>query len=146
MVPPVGIIITVSVLVAAGIAAYQSPQVQEWLDQSRQKIAMVLHSLGDDINPRSRSPRPDDPSMREDGSELAELRRRQARAEILERGRIMEERRKRRKTTQAKPSPSTSFDAEGADDRRQNRSCDHVCFRATCWPTRIEEPPSRFCV
>ena len=111
MVPPAGIIITVSVLLAAGIAAYENPQVRQWIDQSRQKLAMALHALGDDVYPRSRSPRQDDPSMREDASELAEARRRQARAEILERGRIMEERRRRKKTADGDSTPSRSFDA-----------------------------------
>ena len=58
---------------------------------------MALHSLGDDISPRS--PRPSlqrDVSMHEDLSDDAEDRRRQARQEILQRGRVMEERRRRR--------------------------------------------------
>ena len=47
-----GLIIAASVLVAAGIALYESPQVRQWVDQSRRKIAVALHSLGDDIQPR----------------------------------------------------------------------------------------------
>jgi hypothetical protein len=47
-----GLIIAASVLVAAGIAIYESPQVRQWVDQSRRKIAVALHSLGDDIHPR----------------------------------------------------------------------------------------------
>jgi hypothetical protein len=98
MAPPLGIIIAVSVIAAAGVAAYESPQVQEWLRQSRQKIAMALHSLGDDIHPRSSSPR-SDASMHEDTSDEAEARRSQARADILERGRIMQERKRQRRST-----------------------------------------------
>src|SRR6202000_1737137 len=112
MSPPVGIIITVTVLVAASIAAYENPQVRAWLDRTRHKIAMGLHSLGDEIGPRPR-PRPrrtsTDISMHEEKGEMAEERRRQAIAEIMERGRIMEERRKRRRTseeTEAPPSPT----------------------------------------
>lgn len=104
-----GIIIAVSVIAAAGVAAYESPQVQEWLRQSRQKIAMALHSLGDDINPRSRSPRRSDASMHEDASDEAEARRRRARAEILERGRLMQER-KRQRGSADKQTQSGSFD------------------------------------
>ncbi|KAH9880433.1 hypothetical protein IAQ61_000724 [Plenodomus lingam] len=50
-----GIIIAASVIVAAGIAIYESPQVRQWVDQSRRKIAVALHSLGDDIQPRRSS-------------------------------------------------------------------------------------------
>lgn len=108
MVPPLGIIIAVSVIAAAGVAAYESPQVQEWLRQSRQKIAMALHSLGDDIHPRSTSPR-SDASMHEDTSDEAEARRRRARAEILERGRIMQESKRQRRSADKQISRG-SFD------------------------------------
>ncbi|KAF2732716.1 hypothetical protein EJ04DRAFT_303888 [Polyplosphaeria fusca] len=50
-----GLIIAASVLVAAGIAIYESPQVRQWVDQSRRKIAVALHSLGDEIQPRRSS-------------------------------------------------------------------------------------------
>ncbi|KAF2849743.1 hypothetical protein T440DRAFT_469146 [Plenodomus tracheiphilus IPT5] len=60
-----GIIIAASVLVAAGIAIYESPQVRQWVDQSRRKIAVALHSLGDDIQPRRPSESSDDFEERE---------------------------------------------------------------------------------
>lgn len=50
-----GLIIAASVIVAAGIAIYESPQVRQWVDQSRRKIAVALHSLGDEIQPQRRS-------------------------------------------------------------------------------------------
>lgn len=50
-----GLIIAASVLVAAGIAIYESPQVRQWVDQSRRKIAIALHSLGDEIQPQRRA-------------------------------------------------------------------------------------------
>jgi hypothetical protein len=109
MAPPLGIIIAVSVIAAAGVAAYESPQVQEWLRQSRQKIAMALHSLGDDIHPRSSPSRRSDASMHEDASYEAEARRRRARAEILERGRIMQERKRQGSAADQKPARG-SFD------------------------------------
>ena len=79
---------------------------------------MGINSLGDDVGSRPR-PRPQprrtstDISMREEKGDGAEERRRQAVAEILERGRVMEERRKRRKLSeQAKEQPaSPTFDA-----------------------------------
>ncbi|ETI20200.1 hypothetical protein G647_08234 [Cladophialophora carrionii CBS 160.54] len=115
MPPPVGIIITVSVLVAASIAAYENPQVRAWIDRTRHKIAMGLHSLGDEIGPRNRPPlrrTSTDISMCEDKGEQAEERRRQAVAEIMERGRILEERRKRRKLSEQENSQpqSPTFD------------------------------------
>lgn len=55
-----GLIIAASVLVAAGIAIYENPQVRQWVDQSRRKIAIALHSLGDDIQPRRASESSDD--------------------------------------------------------------------------------------
>lgn len=110
MVPPLGVIITVTIILAAGIAVYENPNIREWIDRSRQKIAMALHSLGDDVDPRSRSSRINDPSMREDASEVAEARRRQARAEIMERGRIMEERRRRKQASRSGSDSSQTFD------------------------------------
>ena len=69
------------------------------MDQSRRKAAIALHSLGDEIAPnsesRSTSKRPShDASAREDNDPEAVERRRRARQEILERGRILEERRR----------------------------------------------------
>ncbi|MCJ1431490.1 hypothetical protein MMC27_000843 [Xylographa pallens] len=92
-----GIILSISILLAAGFAVYENPQVRQWVDETRQKIAIALHSLGDEINP-PRSPRSGsaDASTREDDSPEAAERRRRAREEILERGRVMEERRRLR--------------------------------------------------
>lgn len=50
-----GLIIAASVIVAAGIAVYESPQVRQWVEQYRRKIAIALHSLGDEIQPRRNS-------------------------------------------------------------------------------------------
>lgn len=50
-----GLIIAASVLVAAGIAIYESPQVRQFIEHSRRKIAVALHSLGDEIQPRRNS-------------------------------------------------------------------------------------------
>lgn len=55
-----GLIIAASVIVAAGIAIYESPQVREWADQTRRKIALALHHLGDDFQPRRLSESSDD--------------------------------------------------------------------------------------
>ena len=79
---------------------YENPQIREWIDRSRQKIAMALYSLGDDIHPRSISASRNDVSMHEEMTDHALARRRQAVAELMERGRVMEERRRRRHEAQ----------------------------------------------
>ncbi|KAL6704049.1 hypothetical protein ACN47E_008813 [Coniothyrium glycines] len=55
-----GLIIAASVIVAAGIAIYESPQVRQWVDQSRRKIAVALRDLSEDIHPRRPSESSDD--------------------------------------------------------------------------------------
>lgn len=93
-----GLLISLTVIFAAGLAVYENPHVRQWVDSSRRKIAIALHSLGDEITPpsNSRDSSPD-ASTREDESPEAVERRRKARQEILERGRAMEEKRKSKK-------------------------------------------------
>ncbi|RHZ43072.1 uncharacterized protein CDV56_100435 [Aspergillus thermomutatus] len=94
-------------LVAAGIAVYESPQFREWVNNSRRKIALALHNLGDEIHPRdSTSPLREDISMMEEVGPAAEERRRIAREEIQQRAAALEERRRRRQGVQL-----GSFDA-----------------------------------
>lgn len=103
-----GLIITFSLLCAAGLAIYESPQVRQWIDESRRKAAIALHSLGDELAPQSESrDASPDASTREDEDPEAVERRRRARQEILERGRIMEE---RRRSKQAAKGKSKSLD------------------------------------
>lgn len=107
-----GIIITVSVLVAAGIAVYESPQFQQWVTTSRRKIAVALHNLGDEIQPQDIAAR-QDISMTEETGEIAEERRRIARAEIMRRGTLLESRRKTSQPSQPHNSFDTLVDEEG---------------------------------
>lgn len=107
-----GIIITVSVLVAAGIAVYESPQFQQWVTTSRRKIAVALHNLGDEIQPQDIAAR-EDISMTEETGEIAEERRRIARAEIMRRGTLLESRRKTSQPSQPHNSFDTLVDEEG---------------------------------
>ncbi|KAL4915088.1 hypothetical protein BDW62DRAFT_189232 [Aspergillus aurantiobrunneus] len=91
-----GIIIGVAALVAAGIAVYESPQFRRWVDNSRRKLAMTLHNLGDEVDPGD----PDasyrhDISMMEEIGPAAEERRRIAREEIQRRRSVLERRQKR---------------------------------------------------
>ncbi|KAG2415282.1 hypothetical protein HFD88_006473 [Aspergillus terreus] len=101
-----GIIITISALVAAGIAVYESPQFRQWVDNSRRKIAVALHQLGDEIHPRASSPLRQDISMTEEMGPEAEERRSLAREELQRRRSLLEEHRKRQHA-----SPPGTFDA-----------------------------------
>ncbi|KAK4974819.1 hypothetical protein LTR28_009829, partial [Elasticomyces elasticus] len=49
-----GIIISLSIIAALGLAVYENPQVQEWLEQQRRRIAEALRALGDDMAPETR--------------------------------------------------------------------------------------------
>lgn len=118
MAPYAGVIIAASVLVAAGIAVYESPEFREWIERSSQKVAVAFRSIGDDIHGRRRrEQRQQDSSMHEDSDEKAEERRRQARDEIMERGKKMQESRKRRRpSTDQNRTPS--FDSLVDEDGR----------------------------
>jgi hypothetical protein len=63
-----GLIIAASVLVAAGIAIYESPQVRQFIEHSRRKIAVALHNLGDEVQPRR-------PSQSNNGETPEQIRR-----------------------------------------------------------------------
>ncbi|KAJ5127127.1 hypothetical protein N7448_007906 [Penicillium atrosanguineum] len=113
-----GIIVTASVLVAAGVAVYQSPQFQEWVATSRRKIALALHNLGDEIQPGDHILR-EDISMTEEIGQHAEERRRIARADIIKRGILLESRRKARG-----PHELDSFDTLVDNDGKLRASTD----------------------
>jgi len=49
-----GIIISISIITALGIAVLENPQVQQWLDQQRRHLAELLRTLGPDLDPQSR--------------------------------------------------------------------------------------------
>ncbi|RAK98671.1 uncharacterized protein BO80DRAFT_412219 [Aspergillus ibericus CBS 121593] len=108
-----GIIITVSALVAAGIAVYESPQFRQWVNNSRRKLALALHHLGDEINPRDAAAFRQDISMTEEVGAAAEERRRLAVEELQRRRSLLEARRKARGGT-----PASSFDALVDDSGR----------------------------
>lgn len=102
---------TVSVLVAAGVAVYQSPQFQQWINSSRRRIALALHNLGDEIQPSANVR--GDISMSEEVSEAAEERRRIARADITKRAAMLESRRKARESQGPLESFDTLVDKDG---------------------------------
>lgn len=49
-----GIIISISIITALGIAVLENPQVQQWLEQQRRQLAELLRTLGPDLDPQSR--------------------------------------------------------------------------------------------
>jgi hypothetical protein len=77
------------VLVAAGIAFYENEQIREWFNESRRKLAVALHSLGDEINPQSASHRDfdDDPTDPDARRRRREEIIRQNRLELVKRAR-----------------------------------------------------------
>lgn len=120
-----GLIVTFSVLVAAGVAVYQSPQFQEWVTTSRRKIALALHNLGDEIQPRDLDAIQEDISMSEEVGEAAEERRRIARAEIMRRVTLLESRRQPKDSDKPRGgSFDTLVDNDGnlrmADDKQRD--------------------------
>ncbi|KAK4697356.1 hypothetical protein P7C71_g700, partial [Lecanoromycetidae sp. Uapishka_2] len=111
-----GLIISFSLLFAAGLAIYENPQVRQWVDESRRKVALALHSLGEEVAPQqseSRDASPDASTREAEDSEAIE-RRRKARQEILERGRILEERRRSKRSSQGKTSFNDLVDKDGS--------------------------------
>lgn len=51
---PAGILLSITIITALGIAVLENPQIQAWLEEQRQKIAELLRSLGEELDPQSR--------------------------------------------------------------------------------------------
>ena len=49
-----GIILSISIITALGIAIIENPQIQAWLEEQRQRIAELLRSIGEELDPQSR--------------------------------------------------------------------------------------------
>ena len=52
--PAVGIIVSLSIITALGLAVIENPQIQAWLEEQRQRIAELLRSIGQELDPESR--------------------------------------------------------------------------------------------
>ncbi|KAH6895816.1 hypothetical protein B0T10DRAFT_478933 [Thelonectria olida] len=90
-----GAVVAVSVAVATAVAIYESPELRRYADDVRRRIAVALHSMGDNINPAYREPlfnRPEDAdgflesrhgAGAEDGVDADEETRRRQRIELL---------------------------------------------------------------
>ncbi|SMY28109.1 unnamed protein product [Zymoseptoria tritici ST99CH_1A5] len=49
-----GIIISLSIIAALGVAVAENPQIQAWLEEQRRKIVELLRQIGDELDPQSR--------------------------------------------------------------------------------------------
>ncbi|KAK8051922.1 hypothetical protein PG993_003307 [Apiospora rasikravindrae] len=120
-------VIAASVVIAAGIAIYESPELRRMAEDVRRRIAIALHSLGDSISPQDRENlfnRPEDAEgfLRSRGIDVREgelgvdaddeTRRRQ-REELMYWNAIAEEKREKQQFKEESPSTpktKTSFD------------------------------------
>ncbi|KAK8090746.1 hypothetical protein PG994_000251 [Apiospora phragmitis] len=120
-------VIAASVVIAAGIAIYESPELRRMAEDLRRRIAIALHSLGDSISPQDRENlfnRPEDAEgfLRSRGIDVREgelgvdaddeTRRRQ-REELMYWNAIAEEKRGKQHVKEeslSTPKTKTSFD------------------------------------
>jgi len=107
-----GLIVAASIIVAAGIAFYENEHIRQWIDTYRQKIAMALHSLGDEISPPSRSPEEDEEA------------RRRRRESIIRHNQLELVRRAREEGVAVDldelAAVATTYDAQHPEERRSN--------------------------
>ena len=115
-------------LIAAGIAAYENPEVRAWFQERRRRIVLTLNEIAEEFDQhrpatRRTTRRAEDVSAREDTSEDAAERRRRARQEIMERGLLID--RKRREAHKRKTSEST-FDGMVDGEGKLREKPDHA--------------------
>ncbi|KAF2168315.1 hypothetical protein M409DRAFT_21752 [Zasmidium cellare ATCC 36951] len=49
-----GIILSISIITALGLAVIENPQVQQWIEEQRRRIAELLRQIGEELDPQSR--------------------------------------------------------------------------------------------
>ncbi|KAG4035444.1 hypothetical protein MFRU_001g02130 [Monilinia fructicola] len=132
-----GAVIVVSVAVAAAIAVYESPQARQFAGDVRRKIAVALHSLGDEINPNSQQPRfnrPEDAegfmqSSSEAGVDADEESRRKQRDELMYWNAVRIERMEKEKMMDEKrPGSSGSQNSSFEDFLQQDPNAEKGTF------------------
>jgi hypothetical protein len=119
-------VIAISVAVAAAIAVYESPELRRMADDLRRRIAVALHSLGDDITPPNREPlfnRPEDAegflvsrglSGEDAGMEADEETMRRQREELMYWNRLRLEKQAKEEEVQEKQTSSTTLSRQGS--------------------------------
>ncbi len=118
-------IIAVSVAVAAAIAVYESPELRRMAEDLRRRIAIALHSLGDNVDPNSREPvfnRPEDAEgfmqsrgVAGDAVDADDETRRRQREELMYWNAIREQKERERREAEARESPK-AFQGATFDD------------------------------
>lgn len=107
-------VIAVSVVVAAGIAIYESPELRRMAEDLRRRISIALHSLGDSISPQQRDhllSRPEDAEgflqsrginvREENGVDADDETRRRQREELMYWNALAESKREKERTDSA---------------------------------------------
>ncbi|RFU35601.1 hypothetical protein B7463_g637, partial [Scytalidium lignicola] len=124
-----GAIIVVSVAVAAAIAVYESPQARQFAEDVRRRIAIALHSLGDEINPRPNSQqprfnRPEDAdgfyqsrTSADPGVDADEESRRRQREELMYWNAVALEKKEKERQMNASENPSMNEKDQGSETR-----------------------------
>jgi len=103
----------VSILVAAGIAAYESDNIRDWVERTKEKITTSLNKISDDFRPKraiAMRTMQRDASMMEDTGDAARAKRDEVKAQLAERARILEAKARRKRDLSLEPL-SPSFDA-----------------------------------
>ena len=104
-----GLIIAASVLVAAGIAVYENPQVQEWVEKTRRKIAIAIYSLDHNGQPT--------PSQREkEADAVAAARKKRDEVMTMNRDLFVNQQQKKRMQEQSRHKPSSANGTASFDD------------------------------
>lgn len=49
-----GIILSIGIIAALGLAVIETPQIKEWLEEQRRRVAELLRQIGEDLDPQSR--------------------------------------------------------------------------------------------
>ncbi|KFH40791.1 hypothetical protein ACRE_085050 [Hapsidospora chrysogenum ATCC 11550] len=141
-----GATVVVSVAVAAAIAIYENPELRQYADDVRRRIALALHSIGDGINPPHRDGggeqplfnRPEDAhgflqSGAEPGVDADEETRRRQREELLywNSVRLQKEAEKEKNATEdEKKKKKKQLDGTGAATPRSTDTFDSLLLPA----------------
>ncbi|CAD6447069.1 6ed5b7ae-8756-4fa1-8780-1c636abe7333 [Sclerotinia trifoliorum] len=132
-----GAVIVVAVAVGAAIAVYESPQARQFVEDARRKIALALHSLGDEINPGSQQPRfnrPEDAegflqSASEAGVDADEDSRRKQREELMYWNAVrMEKMEKEKKMNEKRPASNKSRSSSFEDFLQEDPNAEKGTF------------------
>ncbi|KAI9819775.1 MAG: hypothetical protein M1826_001084 [Phylliscum demangeonii] len=119
-----GLVLAATVLVAAGLAIYENPDVQEWLERTRRKIASALYNVGDDRydQPQQHQYHHAATSAHDDEKvawavEAARRKRDEILASRYHRDRLISQQEQR--TANLKRATETGYDAAGDDNHRR---------------------------